>query len=216
LHFLEQMFASGSSLELSRYLGGNAYVRVRESYPVRVVVRGLMCAYRSVAQRKIDLVHAVNYVPSVKLRKPVLPIIYDLSYIRFPATHPPERIRWLEEGLKGVASAAAVQTISEFSKSEIVSLLGVLPERVHVTYPAPGPSFRRQRDFDEQRLKKYDVVPRRYFLVVGTREPRKNFKAVAEALPIRWLYTAALPGSRVQSFPASEKYVALTRRIAGN
>jgi glycosyltransferase involved in cell wall biosynthesis len=181
LNLLEQMSMSAPSLQLSRYLGGNAYVRLRETYPVRMAARAITSAYRSIVQGKIDLFHAVNYVPSVTVRMPVLPIIYDLSYIRLPATHPPERVRWLEQGLKGVASAPAVQTISEFSKSEIVSLLGVAPEHVHVTYPAPGPSFGPKRSADDLCLQKYHVAPRQYFLVVGAREPRKNVKTVAEA-----------------------------------
>ena len=53
--------------------------------------------------------------------KPVLPIIYDLSHVRFPQAHPKERVEWLEKQLKLLADVPFVQTISEFSKSEIVA-----------------------------------------------------------------------------------------------
>ena len=136
----------------------------------------------------------MNYVPSFDFDGPVLPIIYDLSYLRFPSAHPRDRIKWLKSGLNAVAAAPAVQTISEFSKSEIVTLLGVSPDRVHVTYPAPRTCFRLECDADGPCLEKYNVSPRRYFLIVGTREPRKNVKTVAEAF-------VALPTALQQKYP---------------
>jgi len=136
----------------------------------------------------------VNYVPPGRLHKPVLPVIYDLSFIRFPETHPKERIKWLERELKRLAGVPIVQTISEFSKSEIVALLGFSPDRIHVTYPAPGEDFQPVGEADDVGVMKYRVASRKYFLVVGTREPRKNFKTVAEA------YTA-LPDTLRNRFP---------------
>jgi glycosyltransferase involved in cell wall biosynthesis len=191
---LERLSLPRPSLQLSRFLGGKAYVALRETYLARMVVREITSAYRRIVQSNIDLFHAMNYVPSVRVRTPVLPIIYDLSYIRFPSAHPRERVLWLENGLKRIDAAPAVQTISEFSKSEIVSLLGVAPGRIHVTYPAPGSSFGLKSDADDQRLQQYHVAPRQYFLVVGTREPRKNVKTVAEAF-------VALPLSLQSKYP---------------
>ena len=87
-----------------------------------------------------------------------------------------------------------VQTISQFSKSEIVSLLGVAADRITVTYPAPDVHFRPDPDADDARLAKFDVEPFQYLLAVGTREPRKNFKTVAEAY-------AALPAATQARYP---------------
>ena len=74
-----------------------------------------------------------------------------------------------------------VQTNSHFSKREITAVLGIPPERIHVTYAAPGAEFRRAPDGDRVWLEKNELVAARYILAVGTREPRKNFKSVAEA-----------------------------------
>jgi glycosyltransferase involved in cell wall biosynthesis len=74
-----------------------------------------------------------------------------------------------------------VQTNSHFSKSEITAVLGIPADRVHVTYAAPGAAFRRAPDGDEGCLAKNKLAPTRYILAVGTREPRKNFKSIAEA-----------------------------------
>jgi alpha-1,3-rhamnosyl/mannosyltransferase len=146
------------------------------------------------AQKNFDLFHAVNYVPPGRLHKPALPIIYDLSHIRYPQLHPNERVHWLETNFKSINRAAYIQTISEFTKSEIVSILGVSPDRVFVTYPAPGEYFRPERTSDDGCLTKYRLVAGNYFLVVGTREPRKNFKTVALAY-------ATLPEALRRRFP---------------
>ena len=99
----------------------------------------------------------------------MLPVIYDLSHLRFPQAHPTERIEWLQKRLTSLAAAPYVQTISQFSKSEIVSLLGVAADRITVTYPAPDVYFRPDADADDARLAKFDVKPFQYLLAVGTR-----------------------------------------------
>jgi alpha-1,3-rhamnosyl/mannosyltransferase len=136
----------------------------------------------------------VNYIPPGTFHKPVLPIIYDLSHMRYPQTKPKEHIERLEQPLKLLLDVPLVQTISQFSKNEIVSLLGVAADRICVTYPAPDVHFRPDGDADDARLAKFDVEPSQYLLAVGTREPRKNFKTVAEA------YTA-LPDSTQARYP---------------
>jgi len=136
----------------------------------------------------------VNYVPPGTFHKSVLPIIYDLSHMRFPQTHPKERIEWLEQQLTLLADVPFVQTISEFSKGEIVTLLGLPANRIYVTYPAPGAVFRPEREADDACLARCGVEPSQYFLVVGTREPRQNVMTVAEAY-------AALPVSTQAQFP---------------
>jgi alpha-1,3-rhamnosyl/mannosyltransferase len=170
-------------------------VVLRQISLIREGARALQAGlFHRVAERNIDVFHAVNYVPPGAFHKPVLPIIYDLSHLRFPQTHPKDRVEWLEQQLRLVADVPFVQTISEFSKSEIVSLLGMPADRIYVTYPAPGAVFRPEREMDDSCLARYGVEPLKYFLVVGTREPRKNVRTVAEAY-------AALPGSTQARFP---------------
>lgn len=133
-------------------------------------------------------------MPPASTHKPVLPLIHDLSHLRFPDVHPPERTEWLEQRLTSLAAMPFVQTVSQFSRNEIVSLLGVAAERITVTYPAPDVYFRPEPDADEARLARFTVEPLQYLLAVGTREPRKNLKTVAEAY-------AALPDATQARYP---------------
>jgi alpha-1,3-rhamnosyl/mannosyltransferase len=201
LEFLARAEMRNSSLDSEqsmwtlRHVASKGYVFLRQMPPVlRKGVRAFRAARFHSAEKNFDLFHAVNYVPPGTFHKPVLPIIYDLSHMRFPLTHPKEHIEWLEQQLKLLAGVPFVQTISEFSKSEIVTLLGMPADRIYVTYAAPGTHFRPDRDGDESCLDKHKLASQKYFLFVGTREPRKNFKTVAEAY-------IALPVAMQAQFP---------------
>ena len=186
--------ASGDSGLSSRRLAGTAYNFLRQLKPARQAVRMLQERRFRGDEKNFDLFHATNYLPPGSSHKPVLPVVYDLSYVRYPEMHPRERIEWLERGLKLLIDVPLVQTISEFSKCEIAALLGISLDRIHVTYPAPGEHFRPEDEADDARLAKFDVQPLQYLLAVGTREPRKNLRTVAEA------YTA-LPAALRAQYP---------------
>jgi alpha-1,3-rhamnosyl/mannosyltransferase len=186
---------SEQSMWTLRHVASKRYVVLRQVPSlIRKGVRTLRAARFHSAEKNFDLFHAANFVPPGTFHKPVLPIIYDLSYLRYPQTHPKERVKWLETQLKLLADVSFVQTISQFSKSEIVSLLGIAADRITVTYPAPDVYFRPDPDADDARLAKFDVERFQYLLAVGAREPRKNFQTVAEAY-------AALPVATQARYP---------------
>lgn len=133
------------------------------------------------AGRGLDLFHATNYLPPAPIDLPVLPLIHDVSHLRHPEWHPPERVKWLESRTEEFSQAPLVQTVSRFSANEIVATLGIDPERVHVTYPGINPLYRDAVSSCEERLRSYAVEPGRFFLCVGALEPRKNLTTVITA-----------------------------------
>ncbi len=136
---------------------------------------------------KLDLFHATNYV-APELDIPLTVTVYDLSFMRYPETHPARRLAWLSRGFPSTINRARqILTISEFSQNEIVELLGVDQEKISIAYPGVDSRFRPlNHDILIQKLKKWSLEPDRYLLSVGTLEPRKNlvnlFKAY-ECLP---------------------------------
>jgi glycosyltransferase involved in cell wall biosynthesis len=170
-----------SSQRAARQAGRKLYNALRPVAAVRKGVRAVQAHRFRRHEQRFDVFHAINYVPPGKSRGPVLPFIHDLSHIRHPKMHPRDRVEWLQEQLAHVADAPLVQTNSQFSKGEITAVLGIPAERIYVTYAAPGADFRRAPDGDEVWLAKNALTARRFILAVGTREPRKNFKSVAEA-----------------------------------
>jgi glycosyltransferase involved in cell wall biosynthesis len=130
----------------------------------------------------IELFHAFKYIPPFDLPSPTLPVVYDLSFVRYPQMHPKERVRQLSKLPKLIERATLVHTISEFSKREIVDVFGYPQERVFVAYPGAASVF---RPLGERAtipdLAQLDLTPDSYMLAVGTLEPRKNLKTLISA-----------------------------------
>jgi len=136
----------------------------------------------TIASQSLDLFHALNFIPPADPGIVTLPVIHDLSFVRYPETHPQDRLRWLER-LPGVLDKAPiVQTVSEFSRNEIASVYGYPKDRIFVAPNAAASIFRprgaviTQRDLEPLRL-----AAGRYLLAVGTLEPRKNLSTLIAA-----------------------------------
>jgi glycosyltransferase involved in cell wall biosynthesis len=178
---LNSKWITGKSNQSSRSAADKAYIFFQRMDSVRRGVRALQARSFRAAEKDFDLYHAANFIPPAVYRKPVLPVIYDLSFIRFPDSHPKERVERLVKQLRFLVDVPYVQTISEFSKNEIALLLGIPRDRIYVAYPAPGANFGPDAEADDAVLEKYKLKTSKYFLVVATREPRKNFCTVGEA-----------------------------------
>lgn len=149
---------------------------------------------RASRSQPLDVFHAYSYRPLADPRAPVIPVVYDLSFVRHPQMHPRERLEWLARIPDLVAAAPQVQTISEFSKREIVEVYGVSPDKVFVAPPAAAQLFRPLGDEAAAAgIAEFDLSLRRYFLAVGTLEPRKNIRTLIAA------YAALSPSERAAS-----------------
>ncbi|MFQ5773870.1 MAG: glycosyltransferase family 4 protein [Kiloniellaceae bacterium] len=141
-----------------------------------------------------DVVYAPNYLAPAPC-DPVVPVVYDLSHVRMPEAHPPDRVAWLRNLDAALARAAAVVTISRFSKREIVDVYGVSPDKLVVAPPGVGSNFRPVAgEARRPVLQRHGLDERRYFLAVGNLEPRKNLTTLIEAY-------ARLPGAVRDRYP---------------
>lgn len=150
---------------------------------VRPLARRVRAVAFALGQGRIDLFHGLMTLPPGPLRRPFLPLIHDLSLLRHPETHPPQRVRAFARALPRLAAAPWINTISVFSAREIVALLGVPAERVAITLPGVDPSFLAPfRPAEEAAaLARLGLVAGRYLLAVATLEPRKNLSTLIAA-----------------------------------
>jgi alpha-1,3-rhamnosyl/mannosyltransferase len=134
---------------------------------------------------------------------PTVITAHDLSWIRYPEMHPAQRVaimnRYFE---KALYQASAVITDAEFVKQEIVDVFGIAPEKI-TAIPLGVESMFRPLSSDETRavLSSHGLEHGRYFLTVGTLEPRKNLSLAIRAysaLPesIRKLYPLVVIGMK--------------------
>lgn len=152
----------------------------------RSVYRSLRKAQfgRSLARVKqpLDLFHAFNFQPHAEIAVPTLPVIYDLSFVRFPEAHPKERLQFLDSLHNTIARAPLIQTISQFSKREIINVYDYPAQRIFVAPPAASKIFRPLgTDRSAADLTPLGLKVGNYFLTVGTLEPRKNIKTLIAA-----------------------------------
>lgn len=132
--------------------------------------------------QSLDLFHAFNYVPPSDPGVPVLPVVYDLSFVRMPEAHPEDRLKQMAPLEKTIARAEQIHTISEFTRNEITSVYGCPREKIFVAPPAASDVFRPfGQDLTAQEITQFDLTPGRYFMAVGTLEPRKNLRTLIAA-----------------------------------
>ncbi len=133
-----------------------------------------------------DLYHEPNFLPFAS-PLPTVVTVHDLSVIRFPQWHPADRVAQHQRRLAAaVRRAAHVITVSEAVRAETLAAFGVPPDRVTAVPNGVGQQFRPLPAFEVAAVIKRLGLPSRFFLCVGTVEPRKNLGVVLRAF-------AALP-----------------------
>ncbi|HEX3315741.1 MAG TPA: glycosyltransferase family 1 protein [Gemmataceae bacterium] len=141
--------------------------------------------FRQVAGRlalgRFDLYHEPN-LPILRTELPTVVTVHDLSPLRFPEFQPAERARKFAQQLPAIVNRTAhIVTVSDFSRDEIIRILGVPPERVTRTYLGVRPELRPlPAALVQARLRRLGL-PASYLLFVGTLEPRKNLLTLLDA-----------------------------------
>ena len=120
-----------------------------------------------------DVLHCPTFRGPFRARQPLVVTVHDLAVLR----HPEWFNRWTSTYSRiavprVVAAATRVIAVSEFTKRELIAVLGLPEERIEVipigvedVFSPTGP--RAQGD---------------YVLAVGTLEPRKNLVRIAQAV----------------------------------
>ena len=143
----------------------------------------------------IEVYHEPNYVP-LRYDVPVVVTVHDLSWLRFPDTHPADRVRWLDRGLpRALERAAAILVDSEFIRREVLATFPIAAARVHTAHLGVSEDFRpRNAAQTSATLGPLHLSHGRYVLTVGTIEPRKNVGHVLAAY-------ARLPAGLREQYP---------------
>jgi glycosyltransferase involved in cell wall biosynthesis len=120
-----------------------------------------------------DVLHCPTYRGPLRPRLPLVITVHDLAVFR----HPQAFNRWTRTYSPRVVPrvlrhAARVIAVSEFTRRELVELLGVSDEKIRVVPNAVAADFTPEGD----------AAAGDYVLAVGTLEPRKNLERLVEAV----------------------------------
>ncbi|HNR14618.1 MAG TPA: glycosyltransferase family 1 protein [Thermodesulfobacteriota bacterium] len=135
--------------------------------------------------QNFHLYHEAAYFPfkTTSHLKRVL-TIHDLSLIRFPQYHPRERVLYTKLFLKNRCKRVDhFLAVSDFTNKEMQTHLGTTPDKSTVTPLAYDHAifYPRSPSRVEEHLSA-NHLPSRYFLFVGSGDPRKNMDSIPAAL----------------------------------
>ncbi len=129
----------------------------------------------------VDLFHSPDFVLPPLLKAASVVTIHDLSFMRLPHCSPPALLDYLMRSVpRSARRADAILADSESTRRDVVELLGIDAERVHVVYAGVDTRFTQQSpDAVHEAKARYGIVGP-YVLAVGTLQPRKNYPRLLE------------------------------------
>ncbi|MBU6389258.1 glycosyltransferase family 4 protein [Patescibacteria group bacterium] len=141
---------------------------------------------------------ALSYQSAVWNAVPTVTVVHDLAVFRLAGMAVHNRNAWLIEHLflkRCMRRSAAVITVSESGKNDLLQLTSIDPKKVRVISEAP--LLTEEKQANNQPVPMAGREP--FFLFVGTLQPRKNIGGILKAfatLPreIRARYTLKLAG----------------------
>lgn len=156
---------------------------------------------------KIDILFSPSHYTPLLSRTPSVIDIMDLSYERFGmeyfTNYDLNQLRkWTPLSAR---KAKHIVTISEFSKSEIVDLYKTSPEKISVVYPGRDADLyhgKVPKTKQAQVRNKFNISGK-YFLYVGTLQPRKNLSRLIEGFKL--LVDTKQPGTKFLKLVISGK-----------
>ena len=149
----------------------------------------------------IDILHSTAFTMPPVFGPKVIVTIHDLSIFAFPQHHTEANYQFVNRNVHQAARRASfIIAVSESTKKEIMRFFHVPEEKIAVVYEAAGEIFCNTKFSDDCliRMKKKYKINKRYFLSVGSIEPRKNlasaliaFKALLEIRRIDYQFVIA-------------------------
>jgi glycosyltransferase involved in cell wall biosynthesis len=133
--------------------------------------------------RSFDLVHEMAFVSPLFQTKPTVVTVYDLTFMRYPERLSASRrlyLRWLTA--LSCHRARRITAISQSTADDLHNLLGIPHEKIAVTPLGYERNDHYPRTIAEiETFKQHKRLPSRFWLFIGTIEPRKNLPLLLDA-----------------------------------
>jgi glycosyltransferase involved in cell wall biosynthesis len=139
---------------------------------------------RILRQHKVDLLHSPHFMLPLIRPCPSVVTIHDVIGIACKEDLGSRIGRVYYRGMISAAVRLAdrIVTDSNFSRDDIVRLLGADPEKIEVVYPGISPDFRKVNDQVElDNVRRKYRIENVYVIYAGIYKPRKNHAALLRA-----------------------------------
>jgi glycosyltransferase involved in cell wall biosynthesis len=182
-HNLYQTLAASSDWEIQEIYGTRQVGAARRGNlrgNVQNVWWLLAGAEATVKRARPDLFHAAAYLGPPRLSCPMIVNVFDITYLVFPQNFDWKWHVYARTIIpRAIHASAAILTLSEHARGEIVRAYAVPREKVHIVAPGVGAEF--QPDVHAERIAalraKYGLGEN-YLLYVGNTNRRKNLSAL--------------------------------------
>jgi glycosyltransferase involved in cell wall biosynthesis len=140
---------------------------------------------------RLDLLHSPCLTAPIFHACPLVMTIHDMIWL-FPQQYSKsdtfslqwKLMEWYQLTIPRIASrrAAAILTVSQISKDDIVRHLGIDPTCIHVTHGAVSSLYQRVEDPGKaQSIRTKYGLNSRFIFAIGSADPRKNLEILVDA-----------------------------------
>jgi alpha-1,3-rhamnosyl/mannosyltransferase len=140
-----------------------------------------------IARDRLDLFHAPYFVAPLLSPRPVVVTLHDLVYDRFPPRGlraAPRRLYFRFMNRAAAARSRSIITVSDFTRGEVASRLGVNPDRMRVVPNALEPHMQPPPPGACEAVRAKYGLPGDFVLYIGTNKPWKNVPTLLEAFGV--------------------------------
>ncbi len=108
--------------------------------------------------------------------------VHDLGFKRFPAAHPPAQRAYLDASTRfSQARAQLIFADSQATAADLVRYYDTPAKKIRVIYPGVDPVKLKATAEEIEAVRAKHQLPARYFLFIGTLQPRKNINGIVQA-----------------------------------
>lgn len=174
-------------------------------------------------QLKADLYHIPLNSVAYLMPRPYVVTIHDLSSITYKASGGLQEALHRERYRRGAKRASRVIAVSNATRRDLESVVGIDPERIRTVYSAPDPVFTSGSAEPAKvatTLERYSIKPP-FLLYAGTIRPHKNIGRLVEAFAVVRSELESyseykdlklvIIGDELSRYPAVRRTVAATR-----
>ncbi|MSS73735.1 MAG: glycosyltransferase family 1 protein [Candidatus Latescibacteria bacterium] len=157
-------------------------VHRRHRFPVRGIWMQVVLPFL-LRRARVDVCHYTNYVAPLLSGRPSVVTFHDMTVLLLPDCSPWKKRLLLRPLIPLIARRAdAIIAVSESARQDVLRLLHVPAEKVHVIHEGVAPVFRPVEDAQARaRVQVRYGLRGPYFMAVGSVEPRKNLVRLARA-----------------------------------
>lgn len=131
---------------------------------------------------RLDLLHSPDFIPPLfGVRRKVI-TVHDLNFVHYPQFQTADSLQYYAGHIRtATREAEHILADSEATKTDLVNLLNVPPEKITVHMLGLDPAFKPLPAEQIRETRAKFNLPMSYILFVGTFEPRKNLTGLLEA-----------------------------------